>query len=112
MFQAAKAGFDEAMHRWYNQRRLLGSVGWDAQFSFIEKLKAGDFAGAGQMMGSASRVPIPRLDIMFSQADAAANIVLFVEAHEQAGSKSRTKVLIRGLVSPEELDLIRNVKPA
>jgi hypothetical protein len=97
--------FDEATGTWYGSGEYLGSVAWATSKQFQERLKAGDFRGAGAMMTTMA-MPLPRLDISVRRSrDTTADMILDVQESKQGnrGDTNSTDVLT-GVVSPQEFD--------
>jgi hypothetical protein len=109
----SKQPFDESANRWFKTGTWLGSIEGKLQQTFKNKLLAGDYVGAGQMI-LRDTLPFPRLDIMLSPNEAMpiGDTLLYLEECTHTASGSKTKIVMRGVLSPEEINRLRGSMPA
>jgi hypothetical protein len=109
----AKKPFDESANRWFSVGKWLGSVDWGSHRSFKQKLREGDFAGAGQMVVKET-IPFPRLDIMVSPDEAMpiGDTLLYVEKCWHTDGGSKTKIEMQGVLAPDQINRLRANMPA
>jgi hypothetical protein len=104
----AKKPFDESTDRWFRVGKWIGSVDRSSQQSFKQKLREGDFAGAGQLIVR-DTIPFPRLDIMVSPDEAMpiGDTLLYVESCWHVNNGSKTKIEMQGILAPDEINRLR-----